>query len=151
MRALIDGKIPASLEYTVSAPTPVAASIFDLVMTPLTFVKDGADSDFRSSCLSTLCTELFCSAYSEQVSQYMLPALAYSKDPFPLVELLHVLVPVCRTMAECSVDCSADSPPLPVEPSPWLLYAVLTLSKDRIGKFVVVGGGLVVVLRHNNI
>lgn len=92
----------------------------------------------RSSCLSSLCQELFCSAYSEQISQFVLPALAYSKDKFPLVDLLHVLVPVCQSMG--SGTCQSTSPVyntqnLPVEPSPWLLYAILTLSEQYIGTY----------------
>ena len=39
MRALLEGRIPADIEETVAPPTPLAASILELVMRPVTFSR----------------------------------------------------------------------------------------------------------------
>ena len=47
MNVLINERIPSSLERTTHPPTPVAASIYDLVMKPVQLVSSSANSNYR--------------------------------------------------------------------------------------------------------
>ena len=44
--------------------------------------------------LSSVCEELLCQSYSAQIKEFLLPALAYGRHPFPFVDLLHTLLPL---------------------------------------------------------
>ncbi len=47
MRVLIEHRIPFSIEHTLVAPTPLAASIMDLIYKPLSLTSYAHDSKFR--------------------------------------------------------------------------------------------------------
>ena len=48
MQVLVQEKIPSSIEFTVAAPTPLAASILDLIRKPLDAVAANPNNlDFR--------------------------------------------------------------------------------------------------------
>ncbi len=95
--------------------------------------------------LQSVCKELLSSTYSEQVSHFILPALAYGKQPFPFVDLLHALLPVFEETEQTPPDVidplqagpkhqRAESK-LTVEPSLWLLSSVLHLGQNHIGQY----------------
>ncbi len=102
----------------------------------------------RNLVLQSVCRELLSSKYSEQVSQFILPALAYGKQPFPFIDLLHALLPlffvfpVEETKNRRELDLFAELKELnrtaewklTVEPSLWLLSSVLHLGQNHIGK-----------------
>ena len=100
--------------------------------------------------LQSVCKELLGSTYSEQVSQFILPALAYGREPFPFVDLLHALLPVFEQatqqkqtnkheslIEDKDTNMSCDWK-LAVEPSLWLLSSVLHLGQKHIGKEKVI-------------
>ena len=47
MRLLLNNKVPSSLERSHVAPTPVAASIYELVMNPISYAATCKDTQFR--------------------------------------------------------------------------------------------------------
>ena len=47
MRSLLEGRIPASIEKTVAPPTPLAASILELVKKPVTFARHTNSASFQ--------------------------------------------------------------------------------------------------------
>ncbi len=100
----------------------------------------------RNLTLQSLCREVFSSSYSEQISQFILPALAYGRDPFPFVDLLHALLPVFEHSQANSEENRMDLVSakqngtvscdwiLSVDPTLWLLGAVLHLGQNHVGK-----------------
>lgn len=91
----------------------------------------------RNQVLQSLCQELFCSAYSEQTREFVLPALAYGWNHFPFVELLHALLPVNhqnRSANQMGLQRHVTEGAVPVEPTLWLLCAVLMLCERHLGK-----------------
>ena len=99
----------------------------------------------RQAVLKSLCTELFCQPFSEQIQEFLLPALAYGTRPFPFVELLNTLVPLCQAnMEETSYHTqtgsitdkarSREMRSSQMQPSIWLLCAVLTLAEQHLGQ-----------------
>ncbi len=67
MQVLIEAKIPASLERTINPPTPMAASILELVKTPIVHVTEKKDPEYRwvvfgwdLVCLPTRKTQSLC-------------------------------------------------------------------------------------------
>lgn len=82
--------------------------------------------------LGEVCRSLLCPAYSEQVGQFLLPAMAYGKFPFPFVDLIQALI--IQTS-----DTAAGKPKSKVGSqqdlmTPWLLCSVLTFADKCLGK-----------------
>lgn len=78
--------------------------------------------------LKSACFYLFCPAYSEQVEQFLIPAMVYSKFPFPFVELIQSLLQQTSPTPNSSKRSNV------VEPSPWLLGSVIAFADKNIGK-----------------
>ena len=47
MRVLLNSKVPSSLEKSTQPPTPVSASIYDLIMAPISYAASAKDRLFR--------------------------------------------------------------------------------------------------------
>ena len=47
MRKLLNSRVPSSLERTTTPPTPVAETIFHLIMYPVSFAVTLSDENFR--------------------------------------------------------------------------------------------------------
>ncbi|KAI0217696.1 Ubiquitin-protein ligase E3C [Lamellibrachia satsuma] len=160
MRALLEGRIPASLEQTVAPPTPFAASILELVKKPVMFARYTNNAGFQNAALQSLCRELFCHAYSEQTQLFLLPALAHAgPNEFPVVFLLPALVPFSLDSARNAAMGEGVNPEaweLTVEASPWLLWAVLILlekhltrlSQGDLNKYLLLLSKLIPQLQH---
>lgn len=50
MKELLNQKVPSGLEKSPVPPTPVAGSILDLIMSPISFATATADKAFRCQC-----------------------------------------------------------------------------------------------------
>lgn len=92
MRHLLEAKVPQSLDKSPTPPTPQAESIFNMIISPIQFAVMSKDKEFSDLVLKSACFYLFCPAYSEQVEQFLIPAMVYSKFPFPFVELIQSLL-----------------------------------------------------------
>ncbi|XP_052278265.1 ubiquitin-protein ligase E3C-like isoform X2 [Dreissena polymorpha] len=135
MRRLLEHKVPGSMERGPQPPTPVAGSILDLVMQPICYAAQCKDSAFSQQVLSYVCKTLLCPAYSEQVSQFLIPAMAYGKYPFPFVDLITTLITGSKEQGAGKNKGSGQSSsekPAPIEKTAWLLGAFVTLGAKAL-------------------
>lgn len=123
LRSLVEARVPCGMGSSVNPPTPLAASLLALIRLPLSIVSTQSNSPV----MRLLCTQLFCRPFSEQMQEFLMPALAYGSQPFPFVDLLHTLLPLCQRSDDSQVKAES------FEPSVWLLYAVLTLADQHLG------------------
>ena len=106
--------------------------------------------------LLAVCRTLLCPCFTEQVSQFLLPAMAYGKYPFPFVELIQALIthtsesaasdskygfsPPTSAAASsssssmASVASRSKTPPHNLLSSPWLLLSILTIGEKKMSK-----------------
>ncbi|KAL5017056.1 hypothetical protein ScPMuIL_006645 [Solemya velum] len=144
MRILLNEKVPASLEQSPDPPTPVAASIYDLIMTPISFAVSANNKSFCQFVLVAVSRALLCPAYTEQVGQFLLPAMAYGKYPFPFIDLIQTLI--SKTSDSMENDDPSSQQGFTIELTPWLLGSVMliadkhldTLSPAEVKKFLQV-------------
>ncbi|CAG5130999.1 unnamed protein product [Candidula unifasciata] len=148
LRKLLSSRVPPSLEESAVPPTPVAESIFDLIMSPVSFAVSMSDKLFRQDILRKVTSSFLCEQYSEQIALFLLPAMAYGKYPFPFVELIQSLIQGTTVTSKHSstdvemasssasalfhnntVDVSSSG----FEDTPWLLASVLTLANKELG------------------
>lgn len=98
--------------------------------------------------LLAVCRTFLCPSFSEQVAQFLLPAMAYGKYPFPFVELIQALIThasqshssadmsfstASRSASSSYISSNANA----VMPSPWLLLSILTLGQNKLGEYSV--------------
>ena len=123
-------KIPGDLEKSVNPPTPLAASILDLILNPLGSFKVGLDIPTKHIILQSFCSEILCQPFSPQIHKFLIPSLSAGNSNFPVLDLLHALVPITETGANSfHTDWQ-----LTVEPSVWLLVSILTLCESYLDR-----------------
>ena len=88
--------------------------------------------------LCSVCKSLLCPAYSEQISQFLLPAMAYGKYPFPFVDLIQALITQTAedrgTGKNVRPQRQGERDRVHVDWTQWLLGAFLSLGDKHIGK-----------------
>lgn len=126
LRALLNARVPSSLEPSPSPPTPLAAAIRDLVMNPLQLTKDASNDGEnvlnvkdRHQIFSALISDILCPEMTEQMTCFLLPSLAETSSHFPFGFLLESLL-ILLSKAD-----SSGASNFRVTPSPWLLFGVL--------------------------
>lgn len=85
--------------------------------------------NFSHNILDALCRSFFCPAFSDQIEQFLLPAMAYNKFPFPLVELIQTLLQ--QTANKSKTNQKTDKTDIPN--TQWLLTAVVTFAERYLG------------------
>ena len=94
--------------------------------------------NFSNQVLCSVCKSLLCPAYSEQISQFLLPAMAYGKYPFPFVDLIQALI--TQTTEEGGTGKNVrpkwrgESERVHIDWTQWLLGAFLSLGDKHIGE-----------------
>ena len=81
-----------------------------------------------------MCKSLLCPAYSEQIEQFLIPAMAYSHFPFPFVDLIQALLKPMTTTIIPNTRKKSQKQEVELLLSPWLLGAVVTFANSNIGK-----------------
>ena len=86
-----------------------------------------------------VCRSLLCPVYTSQISQFLLPAMAYGKYPFPFTDLVQTLIAQCREgeMGEGKnkgTGRASDRVKVRVELTPWLLGSFLVLGSEHLGE-----------------
>ncbi|XP_063401065.1 ubiquitin-protein ligase E3C-like [Mytilus trossulus] len=127
MRTIFEAKVPSNLEKSTVPPTPQAGSIFSLIMSPIVFATEAKNKVFSQFILKSLCRSFFCPAFSEQIEQFLLPAMAYNKFPFPLVELIQALLQQTSDTSKVKYQRCDDMEDIPK--TQWLLTAVVTFAE----------------------
>lgn len=125
MRMILEAKVPSNLEKSSVPPTPQADSIFSLIMAPIVYATEDTEKIFSHNILDALCRSFFCPAFSDQIEQFLLPAMAYNKFPFPLVELIQTLLQ--QTAKGSKTNQKTDKTAIPN--TQWLLTAVVTFAE----------------------
>ena len=113
LRKLCDVRIPPIMTETIKAPTPMAETIFNLIVQPLSLISE--ESEFAKNVLLNLTINFLSEPFSEQLDFYVVPSLA-SQQNFPYVVWSKVL-----HQNE-------------VQASPWLLYSFLKIGKLQLGQ-----------------
>ncbi|XP_033095234.1 uncharacterized protein LOC117099809, partial [Anneissia japonica] len=139
MRALLQSRVPPVVEPSPNPPTPLANTVLDMILRPLnTNIETGPErSQFislRRLALCHLCESFLRTAFTEQVAHFILPALCEKRTNFPVVELLESLLP--SDLMEINQNSQQGLNQMEVEPSPWLLFSVLSLGTPIISEFV---------------
>ncbi|XP_033636657.1 ubiquitin-protein ligase E3C-like [Asterias rubens] len=124
LRALIDDRLPPGMEYP-NIPT-LAKTALELVLRPTRLVKRLQEqTTSRNIVLCSLCKELLCLQFTEPINSFLLPAISQSPSAFPVTQLLQAIV-------STNQNTWLDVNHLGVEPTPWLLYSVMTLVKPLL-------------------
>ncbi|XP_068726665.1 ubiquitin-protein ligase E3C-like [Montipora capricornis] len=133
LRALLNARVPSSLEQSSVPPTPLAAAIRDLVMSPLQLSTqmsmEGENMlhvNQRHEVLLALISDILCPEMTEQITCFLLPSLAEPSAQFPFDCLLDTLLMLLRG------GSSGDSNGR-LTPSPWLLFGVLAFVDKHLG------------------
>ncbi|KAK2569745.1 Ubiquitin-protein ligase E3C [Acropora cervicornis] len=128
LRALLNARVPSSLEPSPSPPTPLAAAIRDLVMNPLQLTKAACnDGENVLNIFSALISDILCPEMTEQMTCFLLPSLAETSSQFPFGFLLESLL-ILLSKAD-----SSGASNFRVTPSPWLLFGVLAFVDKNLG------------------
>jgi hypothetical protein len=113
LRRLVDARIPPLVEETTKSPTPMAETIFGMIMQPLLLIT--GDNEFSKNVLTNLTERFLTDSFSEQVDYFILPSLAANTN-FPYSEWNKVL-----HQSE-------------LRRTPWLLYSFLKIGKIHLGQ-----------------
>ncbi|CAL1546585.1 unnamed protein product [Lymnaea stagnalis] len=145
LRKLLNSRVPTSLEKNSVPPTPIAASIFDLIMSPVSFAISAENKTFKQDILRKVTKTFLCEQYTEQIALFLLPAMAYGKYPFPFVELIQTLIEGLVVPSLPLKDIRESPSPSSYANSwddeqdrtsegdtPWLLVSVLMLANKEL-------------------
>ncbi|XP_071954311.1 ubiquitin-protein ligase E3C-like isoform X2 [Antedon mediterranea] len=131
LRELLHCRVPPVIEPSANPPTPLANTIFDMIMRPLNSNIDlGRSTSFRRLALFSLCNSLLRPAFTEQIAHFILPALCDKSTEFPVVELFESLLPT--DLMDMNQECHTSH--IEVETSPWLLYSILSFGKPIVSQ-----------------
>ena len=112
LRHICDLRIPPLMKESIKPPTPMAEIVFNLIMEPLSLVKE--ENEFSKNVLLSLTEQFLTERFSEQVDFFIVPCLAAQKNfPYGLwSKILHQNKP---------------------KETPWLLYSFLKIGKIHLG------------------
>ena len=125
LRKLCDARIPPLMSETVKAPTPMAETIYGLIMIPFS-LQDFDQQEFGSSVLTNLTDNFLSTEFSEQVDLYIVPALSHEKA-FPYSLWNKVL----ESQKKVSLS---ETTTTTTKRTPWLLYSFLKLGSLHLGQ-----------------
>nr|XP_053632352.1 uncharacterized protein LOC128688542 [Cherax quadricarinatus] len=118
---LLVTRIPEVYESTEAPPTPLAESLLNLLMKPLTFACAVNDSTLLSCVIEELCQDVFGGAAHSQICNFVIPCLASSsKYKLPMDRIVAVLGSRSLKFLD---SC----------PAPSLLYSLLMLVHSSAG------------------
>ncbi|KAK3878028.1 hypothetical protein Pcinc_017308 [Petrolisthes cinctipes] len=112
---LIVTRVPEVYESSEMPPTPLADSLFHLLMKPLAFASTLSDKTLLCRAVEEVCQQVLGQAVHSQICHYVLPCLAATTE---------YQLPLDKVVAVLGVR---SSPLLQTCPAPALLYSLLTL------------------------
>ncbi|XP_046457732.1 ubiquitin-protein ligase E3C-like isoform X1 [Daphnia pulex] len=124
LRQIVDVKIPPLVEPTTKAPTPLSGCLLDFIFQPLEFASATMNINNRNTVVASFSREFLEPAYSEPITNFILPSLRQNNNKIPLLCLL-----------QNNEACARN---------PWLLHSILVLADghpelkdDRVLSFYV--------------
>ncbi|PIK59765.1 putative ubiquitin-protein ligase E3C [Apostichopus japonicus] len=123
MKTLINARLPSGMD--IDHLPPLAESVENLIFRPIkhTLQNENQEKD-RSIMLRYVCKDFFSEQFSDQVSNFLLPAVA-GKSLLPLTDLLDALL--LDSDDHQRIRLHPD-----LQPSAWLLYAVMSLTGPNL-------------------
>nr|XP_019541237.2 ubiquitin-protein ligase E3C [Aedes albopictus] len=89
VRQLIEEKIPAVDEDTITIPNPIADALLQMLLRPLKLLPTSNEA-FNKNILQSFTFHILSPAFSDQVKHYIVPSLAKSGD-FPYICLIRYI------------------------------------------------------------
>ncbi|XP_067909501.1 ubiquitin-protein ligase E3C [Heterodontus francisci] len=136
---LINHRLPSSLEYSdVSriSRVPLAMTLLENFLKPLHFQYASCPEGSRHQVFAALAKEFFTAPFTEQVYNFLVPALS-ARISFPYIPFLSALL-TSNTTSSVGLTFTRDM-------APWLLYFVLAVGELQIG--ILSEAGMLVYLR----
>lgn len=118
---LINSKLPSSIEYSDLSRVPIAKTLLDNVLKPLHFTYNSCPEGARRQVFAAFTGECLAAPLTDQVFQFLIPALADAQATFPFEPFLDALL---------SVESGASRTR---GHAPWLFYFVLTVGENYLG------------------
>lgn len=123
IKAVIDSRLPPGMD--IDNLPPMAESVEELIFRPIhDTLQSQSSGGSRYDILRCLCKDLFSEHFSDQISNFLLPSLA-RESKLPLADLLDALL-------ECSADGKTVGLHSDLKPTPWLLYAVMSVTGPNL-------------------
>ncbi|XP_076828121.1 ubiquitin-protein ligase E3C [Brachyhypopomus gauderio] len=119
--ALVNHKLPSSLQYTDAPSVPLAHTLLQHTLKPLHFTYTSCPEGARQSVFSALTEEFISPPFTEQVFDFFVPALADPRLAFPFEDFLW------------SLQATKASSALSQAHTPWLFYFVLSVGETSLG------------------
>eukprot|EP00062_Callorhinchus_milii_P022092 gi/632979508/ref/XP_007906509.1/ PREDICTED: ubiquitin-protein ligase E3C [Callorhinchus milii] len=125
---LINHRLPTSLEYTdvldVSR-VPLAMTLLENFLKPLHVSYASCPEGARHRVFAALAKEFFTAPFTDQIFNFLIPALCDPRVSFPYIAFLNALL-ITKNNASAGPAFTRDT-------APWLLYFVLTVGESQIG------------------
>ncbi|RWS26248.1 ubiquitin-protein ligase E3C-like protein [Leptotrombidium deliense] len=122
-RKILDSKVPAPYEETLRPPTPLAASILDLILRPLQL-----NMKVDSNVVLKFFTDFLSPPLSLQIRYYILPTI--SKN----VPLSLNASTILNSLASINLNNSMNVTQLKLTPSLWLFYSFMKIMSPQLFK-----------------
>ncbi|XP_044150349.1 LOW QUALITY PROTEIN: ubiquitin-protein ligase E3C-like [Bufo gargarizans] len=117
---LINNKLPSSVEYTDVSRVPIAKILLENVMKPLHFTYNSCSDSARQQVFTAFTREFLAAPYTDQIFQFIIPALADAHTAFPYELFLNALL---EEQVHRPHRC---------DQTPWLFYFVLTVGETYL-------------------
>ncbi|ESP01317.1 hypothetical protein LOTGIDRAFT_111732 [Lottia gigantea] len=124
LKELLKNKVPSSIEKSSTPPTPIASSLFNLIMIPVQFITITSNKELGNFVMKSMSKVFLCEKFSEQIESFLLPAFTNSHQ-FPFEHLIDSLISFEKVKDELHTIVD-------ITPSPYLLSSLLTLSQNFI-------------------
>ncbi|XP_044151489.1 LOW QUALITY PROTEIN: ubiquitin-protein ligase E3C-like [Bufo gargarizans] len=117
---LINNKLPSSVEYTDVSRVPIAKILLENVMKPLHFTYNSCSDGARQQVFTAFTREFLAAPYTDQIFQFIIPALVDAHTAFPYELFLNALL---EEQVHRPHRC---------DQTPWLFYFVLTVGETYL-------------------
>ncbi|XP_040290127.1 ubiquitin-protein ligase E3C [Bufo bufo] len=117
---LINNKLPSSIEYTDVSRVPIAKILLENVMKPLHFTYNSCSDGARQQVFTAFTREFLAAPYTDQIFQFIIPAMADAHTAFPYELFLNALL---EEQVHRPHRC---------DQTPWLFYFVLTVGETYL-------------------
>ena len=128
LRSLIDSKIPEPFEESVKPPTPLAASLIELVLQPLK--QDYASHETVHLVVNHVFSQLLCGPFTPQTKYLVIPIVFHSN--VANLQPMNVINSLLKSSPGQSASSVSTLPTIGAQPDIWLTYSVLKICHHRV-------------------
>ncbi|CAL8313718.1 unnamed protein product [Merluccius merluccius] len=124
--ALVNHRLPASLEYSGAPSVPLAGTLLDHLLRPLFFSYASCTPGARESVFGAFTEDFIAAPLTEQIFHFFIPALADRRHAFPFEAFLRALGAAVGPSSSLGSSSSHRQ-------APWLFYFVLCVGENCLG------------------